>query len=36
MNEEIIDLFSDSPDLVLNGAEGGKEDLRKFSRAWMI
>ena len=33
MNEEIIDLFSDSPDLVLNGAEGGKEDLRKFFKS---
>ena len=30
MNDEIMDLFADSPDLVLNGAEGGKEDLRKF------
>jgi hypothetical protein len=30
MNDEIMDLFSDSPDLVLNGAEGGKQELREF------
>jgi len=30
MNDEIMDLFADSPDLVLNGAKGGKDDLRKF------
>ena len=30
MRDEIIDLFADRNDLVLNGAEGGKEDLRKF------
>jgi hypothetical protein len=30
MNKEIMDLFSDSPDLVFNGAEGGKPDLRQF------
>jgi hypothetical protein len=33
MNDEIIDLFSDSGDLVLNGAEGGKDDLRKFFKS---
>jgi hypothetical protein len=33
MNDEIMDLFSDSSDLVLNGAEGGKPDLRKFFKS---
>ena len=30
MRDEIMDLFADRSDLVLNGAEGGREDLRKF------
>jgi hypothetical protein len=33
MNDEIMDLFSDSPDLVLNGAVGGKQDLRDFFKS---
>jgi hypothetical protein len=33
MNEEIMDLFADSPDLVFNGAEGGKPELRKFFKS---
>jgi hypothetical protein len=33
MNAEILDLFADRPDLVLNGAEGGKEDLREFFKS---
>jgi hypothetical protein len=33
MNDEIMDLFSDSPDLVLNGASGGKPELRKFFKS---
>lgn len=33
MNDEIMDLFSDSPDLVLNGASGGKQDLRDFFKS---
>ena len=33
MNEEIMDLFSDSPDLVFNGAVGGKQELRKFFKS---
>jgi hypothetical protein len=33
MNDEIIDLFSDSNDLVLNGAEGGKPELRKYFKS---
>ena len=30
MNDEIMDLFADSSDLILNGAEGGKKELREF------
>jgi hypothetical protein len=30
MLDEIVDLFADRPDLVLNGAEGGKDDIKKF------
>jgi hypothetical protein len=30
MTDAIMDLFADGPDLVLNGAEGTKDDLRKF------
>jgi hypothetical protein len=30
MIDAIMDLFADRSDLVLNGAEGGKDDLRKF------
>jgi len=33
MNDEIMDLFADSPDLVLNGASGGKQDLRDFFKS---
>jgi hypothetical protein len=33
MNEEIMDLFADRPDLVLNGATGGKQELRKFFKS---
>ena len=33
MNDEIIDLFADSSDLVLNGAEGGKQDLKDFFKS---
>jgi hypothetical protein len=33
MSDEIMDLFADSPDLVLNGAAGGKAELRKFFKS---
>lgn len=33
MHDEIIDLFSDGSDLVLNGASGGKQDLRDFFKS---